>query len=80
MQKYPLPSTALANKVYLMTLEEREKNREYQRRWRAKHFLFHNEIIKIMVQFQALPELLDKMENPKLAKKIRKAVQLLEED
>jgi hypothetical protein len=58
---------------------DRQRNREYQRRWRARHFLFHGEIVKIMEQFQALPDLLDRLENPELARKIRKALEMMED-
>ena len=58
---------------------EREANRRYQAKWRASHFLLHNEIVKVMEQFRALPDLLDRLENPALAKKIRKALAMMED-
>ena len=58
---------------------EREANRRHQDAWRRRHFLLHGEIIKVMESFRAMPPLLDKLENPTLAKKIRKALAMMED-
>ena len=62
------------------TEAEREANRRYQKVWRDRHFQLHAEYEKIMDAFRRMPDLLDKLDNPALARKIRRAVKLMEED
>jgi hypothetical protein len=62
------------------TEAEREANRAAQARWRKTHFLLHAEYEKIVRQLAALPGLLDNLDNPGLARRIRRVIKMLEEE
>lgn len=60
-----------------MTEIERQRNREYQRKWRAKHFTFHAHLCQLVSELGNAPDLLDALNNPDLAKAFREAAKIL---
>jgi hypothetical protein len=58
--------------------EQREANRRHQATWRKKHWQIYNELVRIVGELGQSANLIDRLDNHKLAERIRTAVKLME--